>query len=320
VTTSLLPAVQHGASMPPARVQSVSSLPPAYLSSLFSSFLPSGPGFSIQPPLLSTSSPETAAAAMETTGILYPPSTLSSTSPHDHPLPTPSPPLSPPMEASTLDSPLSTTFATGKKVRRRDATLPDLLSSPAIFFGVLSPVLTSASLELSRQGAEHRVDVALIAIEYLACAIPTVAIILALGARMAARLYCVCLWVAPTLYCIHFAVSPTEQLIDTFPDMQRGSLGGFLIVSAGGGALLGCQPASYLTTREKLLTVAIYMVAKLVSFVVLAIRIGHGREIAENFVMDCAAFVATIYLSLGLHLHNALKPGNKHPYARIAFT
>lgn len=158
-------------------------------------------------------------------------------------------------------------------------------------------------------------DYALVAIDYLACAVPTAAIICVLGARLAARLYCVCLWVAPAISCIAYTVAATEQLTNAFPEMQR-SLSGFLIVSVGGGALLGCQPTSCLTTREKWLTVAIYMSTKLLSFAILAVRIGHGREIAGTFLMDSAAFFAAVHLSLGLHLDHILKP----PSAKVGFT
>ena len=113
-------------------------------------------------------------------------------------------------------------------------------------------------------------------------------------------------------------MSATEQLPDTIPPSR---LCGWLMVSAGGGALLGCQPASYLTIREKVLTVTVYLLGKLVSLAILAVRIGHGREIAMRFVMDGATFVATICLFHGLRLDKALKPlVSKHPSARIGFT
>ena len=317
------PAVQPGPTVPPVSHRAAPTVPSHYWSSRFSPFtvlsrvLPSGPGTRpavhpsiATPPDVHHGVMVQPAAQPGPTGPPVSHDRASSAkrpradwssrlSPYFSP-PPPTPPLSPPVSSTIEDGAFDSPPLAPGKPMGRDHTPLDLLSNPAVLFGILSPVLSSASIALSRM--EHRADVAVIAIEYLACAVPTAAIIRALGARTAARLYCVCLCVAPVIQCIVHARAPTEHLTDTtFAAMQR-NLGGFVLVSAGGGILLGCQPSSYVTTRDKWLTAAVYLSAKLALFTVLAARIGHDREVAEAFVMDSAAFVAAIYVSLGLRL------------------
>ena len=208
----------------------------------------------------------------------------------------PTPPFSPPTECvSDLPAPTKKT-AIGRSV----TSLFDLLSDPVVQFGAVSPVLSSASIVMSK--AADQVDLAPTAILYCGCALATAAVFLCWGSRMAIRLYSVSLWAVPAVWCLvnTYALS-TEQVADTFAETKRNLLG-FLWVSAAGGALLGCQPARYLTTREKMLTVVLYLAVRLVWFASLAARIGSSRDIAEIFLMDHGAFLVT-FVSFTWRVH-----------------